>query len=121
MTICVFFCSCVKEVFNDFTFRSHYLLYGALLWSLDDVDMAHIDRLGLSSLCQILVVLVNYNLLTALVEHFHLEKNTFYLLQGEMIVTPEEIYKILHIPFHGSRVVYDKVPRVGTEALCAIF
>ena len=66
-------------------------------------------------------MLVNHKLLIALVEHFHLEMNIFHLPQGEMIVTPEDIYRILHIPFHGLRVVYDTVPRVGIEALCSIF
>ena len=88
--------------------------------SLDDIDMAHIDRLGLSHLCWIPVVLVNHNLLTALVEHFHSKTNTFHLPQGET-VTPKDIYRILYIPFHRPRVVYDMVLRVGTEALRAIF
>ena len=83
--------------------------------------MVHIDRLGLSHLCQIPIVLVNHRLLTALVEHFHLETNTFHLPLGEMTITPEDIYKILCIPYHGLRVVYDTVLRVGTEALLAIF
>ena len=83
--------------------------------------MAHIERLGLSSLCQIPALLVNHGLLTALVEHFHSKTNTFHLPQGEMIVTPEDIYQILRIPFNGPRVSYDTVPRVGTAALCDIF
>ena len=83
-------------------FRSHYLPYGALIQSLDATDMAHIERLGLSSLCQILVVLVNHGLLIALVEHFHLEMNTFHLPMGEMTITPKDIWRILGIPFHDA-------------------
>lgn len=46
---------------------------------LDDADMAHIERLGLTSLCRIPALLVNHGLLTALVERFHSETNTFHL------------------------------------------
>lgn len=81
----------MQEVFDDVSFRSHYPLYRALVWSLDDVDMEHIDRLGLTSLCRILALLVNHGLLTALVECFHSEMNTFHLPQGEMTMTPKDI------------------------------
>jgi hypothetical protein len=50
---------------------------------------------------------VNHGLLTALVEGFHSEMNTFHLPQGEMMVTPEDVYQILRVPFHGLRVEYD--------------
>lgn len=72
--------------------------------------MAHIDRLGLSYLFWIPTVLVNHDLLIALVEHFHSEMNMFHFLVGEITITPKDIYMILWIPFHGSRVVYDVVP-----------
>ena len=83
--------------------------------------MAHIDRLRLSSLCWIPSVLVNYSLLTTLVEHFHLEMNTFHLPMGEMTITPEDIWRILRIPFHGARVIYDTTPRAGTVTLSTVF
>ena len=65
--------------------------------------------------------MVNHDFLTSLVEHFHSEMNTFHLSMGEMTVTLEEIWRILRIPFHRARVVYDTVPRVGTEALSIVF
>ena len=65
--------------------------------------------------------MVNHGLLTALVERFHSEMNTFHLPMGEMTITPEDIRRILMIPFHGARVVYDTVPRAGTTALSAVF
>ena len=65
--------------------------------------------------------MVNHGLLTALVERFHSETNTFHLSMGEMTVTPEDIWRILRIPFHGARVVYDTVPQAGTAALSAVF
>lgn len=112
---------CVQEVFDDISFRLHYPPYGKLLWSLDDADRAHIARLGLSSLCWILAVMVNHGLLTTLVEHFHSEMNGFHLPVGEMMITPEDIWRILRIPFHGAKVVYDRVPRAGTKALSIVF
>lgn len=111
----------MQEVFKDVSFRSHYPPYGALVLDLDDTDMAHIERLGLTSLCRIPALLVNHGLLIAFVEHFHSKTNTFHLPQEEMTVTPEDIYRILRIPFHGPRVSYDIVPREGIVALCTIF
>lgn len=64
---------------------------------------------------------VNHSLLNALVERFHSETNTFHLPQGEMTVTPEDVYKILSVPFHGLRVEYDTQLRVGVAALRTIF
>lgn len=89
--------------------------------SLDYIGMEHIDRLELSYLCQILVVLVNPDLLTTLGEYFQSEMNTFQLPQGEMTIMLEDIYRILCIPFHIPRVVYDIAPRIDTKALWAIF
>lgn len=37
------------------------------------------------------------------------------------MITPEDIYNILHIPFHGPHIEYDTQPRLGTLALRAIF
>ena len=111
----------MQEVFDDIVFRSHFLPYDPLLRSLDAVDLAHIEWLGISSLCQIPIVMVNHDLLTALVEHFHSETKTFYLPMGEMTVTPEDIWRILRIPFHGARVVYDTVPQAGIAALSVVF
>ena len=91
LIICVSFLLCMQEVFGDITFQSHYPQYGPLLQSLDATDLAHIEHLGLSSLCQIPAVIVNHSLLTALVERFHSETNTFHLPMGEMTVTPEDI------------------------------
>ena len=100
----------MQESFGDIAFRSHFPMYGPLLRSLDAGELAHIDRLGLSSLCRIPAVTVNHSLLTALVERFHLEMNTFHLPVGEMTITPEDIWRILRIPFHSAPVVYDTVP-----------
>ena len=82
---------CVQEVFGDIAFWSHYPPYGPLLRSLDAADLAHIERLGLSLFFWIPTVMVNHGLLTALVERFHAETNTFPFPMGEMTVTPEDI------------------------------
>ena len=79
-----------------------------LVWELDDGKWAHIDALGLTHLCDLPDIRVNHDLLGALVERFHSETNTFHLLPGEVTITPKDIYWILRIPFHGSRVDYDR-------------
>lgn len=53
---------------------------------------------------------VNHGMLTALVEHFHFEHNTFHLSIGEMTITPKDIYKILRILFVGDKLDYDSTP-----------
>lgn len=60
---------------------------------------------------------VNHGLLTALVERFHFEHNTFHLPTREMTITPKDIYRILRIPFKGGRDDYDSSPYPGTDAL----
>ena len=111
----------MQEVFGDIAFRSHFPPYGPLLQSLDAADLAHIKRLGLSSLCQIPTMMVNHSLLISLVEWFHSEMKTFYLLMGEMTITPKDNWRILRIPFHGARAVYDTTPRAGTVTLSTVF
>ena len=55
------------------------------------------------------------------VERFHLETNTFHLPMDEMTIMPEDIWRILRIPFHGAKVIYDTVPRAGMAALSTVF
>lgn len=50
---------------------------------------------------------VNHEMLTALVERFHSEHNTFHLPVGEMTITPEDVYRILRILFDGDKADYD--------------
>lgn len=61
----------------------------------------------LTHLYEMPVIRVNHSLLTALVKCFHSEVNTFHLPQGEMTVMPEDIYRILWVLFHGTKVEYD--------------
>ena len=77
--------------------------------------------MGLTHLCDLPDIRVNHGLLGALVECFYLETNTFHLPPREVTVTPEDIYRILRIPFYRLRVEYDWQPQVGTAALRDIF
>lgn len=49
---------------------------------------------------------VNCELLTSLAERWHFEHNTFHLPIGEMTVTLEDIWQILHVPVMGSQFEY---------------
>lgn len=49
----------------------------------------------------------NMGLLTALAKRWHSETCTFHFLMGEMIVTLEDVYRILHIPIDGDLILYD--------------
>ncbi|XP_059073796.1 uncharacterized protein LOC131874436 [Cryptomeria japonica] len=77
----------------------------------EKVDEKTDEEVSMSDIC------VNRGLLSALVERFHLEHNTFHLLIGEMTITPEDVYRILRIPFSGGRVDYDSSPQVVITAL----
>lgn len=63
-----------------------------LVSDLLDVDRAHIDLCGFGSLLQMPDIRVNHGMLIALVEWFHSKHNTFHLLVGEMMITPEDVY-----------------------------
>ncbi|GLJ24294.1 hypothetical protein SUGI_0463500 [Cryptomeria japonica] len=47
-------------------------------------------------------------LLTTLAERWHSETCTFHLPMGEMIVTLEDVYRILRIPIDGELIPYDR-------------
>ena len=111
----------MQEDFGGIAFRSHFSAIGHLIQELDDQELAHIEAMGLTHLCDLPDIRVNHGLLGALVEHFHSETNTFHLPPGEVTVTPEDIYRILRISFHGMRVEYDRRPQVGVAALQEIF
>lgn len=66
-------------------------------------------------------IYVNHGMLTALVDHFNSEHNTFHLLVGEMTIMPEDIYRILRILFIGDKVNYDSTQQLGVLALRWIF
>ena len=112
---------CVHEDFDSIAFRSHFSVIGHLIQDLGDGEQVHIEAMGLTHLCDLPNIRVNHSLLGALVEHFHSKMNTFHLPPGEVTVTPEDIYRILRIPFHGMRVEYDRRPQACIAALWDIF
>lgn len=94
----------------DIEFKCTYLDIMGLVHDLSDAQRDHIGLCGFGYLLEMPDIHVNHNLLTALVKHFHFEHNTFHLPIGEMMITPEEIYRILRIPFTGEKVDYDLTP-----------
>ncbi|XP_059065566.1 protein MAIN-LIKE 1-like [Cryptomeria japonica] len=64
---------------------------------------------------------VNQGLLIALAERWHSDTNTFHFATGEMTVTLEDCYRILHILVVGALLPYEQSEEGGTEALRCIF
>ncbi|KAH9325903.1 hypothetical protein KI387_006081, partial [Taxus chinensis] len=52
----------------------------------------------------------------ALIERWNPEKNTFYLPTGEMIVTLEDVFRILRLPITG-RLVYQAGPNAARAVI----
>lgn len=115
------FRSILQVSLSDIQFQCTYPSTMRLVRQLSDAQRAHIEACGFGHLLQMLVIRVNHKLLSALVERFHSEHNTFHLPIGEMTITPEDVYKILRIPFSGRRVDYHPSPYVGITPLCRVF
>lgn len=56
-----------------------------------------------------------------LVERWQSEHNTFHLPTGEISVTLEDVYRILHILVTSELVQYDYQDRIGIEACRVMF
>lgn len=77
----------------------------------DRLIEAEIDCIAMTRLYDVmhmLVIWMYHGLITALVEHWHSETCMFHLAQGEMTVTLEDVWHILHIPIRGELVTYDR-------------
>lgn len=75
--------------------------------------------IGLYDIMHLLVIHIKSRLLTALAERWHNKTYSFHLLMGEMSITLEDIWRILHIPIIGELVTYDIT--MGDAALRRIF
>ncbi|XP_059070641.1 protein MAINTENANCE OF MERISTEMS-like [Cryptomeria japonica] len=71
-------------------------------------DRIAIEEMGLRHVLYVPEFRANMGLLTALAERWHSETCTFHLPMGEMTVTLEDVYRILHIPIDGELIPYDR-------------
>lgn len=71
-------------------------------------DRAAIEAMGLRHILYVPEFRANMGLLTALVDRWHSETCIFHLPMGEMIVTLEDVYRILRIPIDGELVPYNR-------------
>ncbi|XP_059064182.1 uncharacterized protein LOC131856415 [Cryptomeria japonica] len=88
----------------------------------EQLTKAEIDCIcvtGLYDMMHLLVIRMNCGLLTALAKRWHSETCFFHLAMGEMTVTLEDIWRILHIPIRGELVTYDR--HLGTTTIERIF
>lgn len=75
-------------------------------WKLLDAQKEILQKIGFGVFANPDVVLQNDTaLITALVERWHPETNTFFMRQGEMTVTLEDVGYILGLPTNGSPLV----------------
>ena len=66
---------------------------------------------------------VNKYLISAFVEHWYPETNTFHMSFGEMTITLDDVASLLHIPIEGSpiqSVTYDMETAVCIICSCAV-
>lgn len=64
---------------------------------------------------------LNRGLLMTLAEQWHSDHNTFHLPTSEMTVMPEDVWRILRIPFVGEIVVHDSEEVGGVESMRRVF
>ncbi|KAK1303749.1 hypothetical protein QJS10_CPB11g00743 [Acorus calamus] len=76
-------------------------------WSLDDEAIIFVNRVresGLLPLVQWSFKTINCSLISAMVERWHPETNTFHLPVGEMGITLDDVHQITGIPVMGQAV-----------------
>lgn len=71
-------------------------------------ERAVIKAMGLRHVLYVPEFQVNMGLLTALAERWHSKTCAFHLSMGEMIVTLEDVYRILQISIDGELIPYDR-------------
>jgi len=90
-------------------------------YMLTETDRVALGAMGLDYVCFMSEVQANRGLLTAVVERFHSEDGTFNFPTGEMTVTLEDVYLILHLPVMGELVEYDAQRDVGLTECQRVF
>lgn len=88
--------------------RERFPLTQRLRPELTFEDRASIEAMGLRHILYVPEFRENMGLLTALAERWHSETCAFHLPMGEMTVTLEDVYRILHIPIDGDLIPYDR-------------
>lgn len=86
---------------------------------LTEVEVDCIAAIDLYDVMYMLVIRMNRGLITVFAEWWHSETCTFHLAQGEMTITLEDVWRILHIPIRGELVAYDRA--WGTTAMQRLF
>ena len=80
---------------------------------LNKFDIPHpqmysfVENSGLLPLCSIGYEVADKGLITAFVERWHKDANSFHLLIGEMTITLDDVSSILHIPIVGQFPTYE--------------
>ncbi|XP_059073712.1 uncharacterized protein LOC131874383 [Cryptomeria japonica] len=72
---------------------------------LMETEIDCVVSIGLYDMMYMPVIRMNHGLVTALVERWHSDTCIFHLSMGEMTITLEDVWRILHIPIRGDLVI----------------
>ncbi|RWR73460.1 serine/threonine-protein phosphatase 7 long form [Cinnamomum micranthum f. kanehirae] len=73
-------------------------------WSLNATQEANVQETGLLHLSKLQKITIDHALISALVERWRPETNTFHLASGEATVTLEDVAYIYGLPINGRGV-----------------
>lgn len=76
---------------------------------LINLEIDCICAAGLFDMMHLPMIQTNHRLLIALAKQWHNDKCSFHLAMGEILVTLEDFWRILHIQITGELVTYDRV------------
>ncbi|MQM00496.1 hypothetical protein Taro_033231, partial [Colocasia esculenta] len=83
----------------------HHRSLGA--WTVDPRIVEYVHRSGLFHLTQVQWIRLDWALITALVERWRSETQTFHLRHGEMSITLHDVAILMGLPIDGDAVVGD--------------
>lgn len=81
----------------------NYSIFGSL-WNLKARQLCYIEQTGLRTFANLPFIEVDRNLLTALIERWIPETNSFHFMSGEATITLEDVACIYGLPIDGEPV-----------------
>ncbi|MQM03878.1 hypothetical protein Taro_036669 [Colocasia esculenta] len=76
-------------------------------WPVDPRIIEYVHRAGFFHLTQVQWIMLDWTLITALIERWRSETQTFHLRHGEMSITLQDVAILMRLPIYGDAVVGD--------------